>query len=92
MILNYTKHESSGVEQPSAIDDFSSATKVYIRKNFEQVEKTDEHGDGETRLSWVYDEAQLSPEEYSMYLTEQNAAKIEYLAMMNDVDFEEEML
>lgn len=85
MTINFTHHEGSQEEMPLAIDTESSKSIVYLRKNIQQIEKEDKQS-GETVTLWSYDEAQLTQDEYALYLGENNSAKIEYVAMISDID------
>ena len=82
----FTQHEGSQAEKPAEVDTTSSSTVVYVRKNIEQFTREE---DGETVTLWRYDEAQMTREEYAIYKGEDNAAKIEYVAMMADIDLDE---
>lgn len=83
--LNWYKSESDGY--PEDVDMTSSPTTVYIRKNIEEVERMDD-ASGVTRTVYVYDEAKLSHADYAIYKEEQNAANIDYIAAMTDVDLD----
>lgn len=85
MTLNFTHHEGSWDEEPATVDATSSATVVYIRKNIEQFTKTDQQTGEEVTL-WGYDEAQISHSDYALYLGEENAADIAYVAIMAGID------
>lgn len=85
----YTHHEGSQVTKPAAIDTTSSKTAVFLRKNIEQITRQDEQSGEEVTL-WSYDEAKLTNAEYTAYLAEDTAAKVEYIAMMSDIEFDEE--
>ena len=69
-MIEYKRVEGSQEEKPLAIDTVSSETTVYIRKNIQRIEKKDEQS-GNTYEMWEYDEAQLTREQYTDYLTEQ---------------------
>lgn len=85
MTIKFTYHEGSQAEEPLAVDTESSKGTVYLRRNIEQIERKDEQT-GETVTLWGYEEAQLTHEEYALYLGEDNSAKIEYVAMMSDIE------
>lgn len=87
MLVSYTHHEGTQEQQPREIDTVSSEDVVYVRKNIQKVNKTTE---GEEIGVWSYDEAELNHDEYVEFLAEQTAAKADYIAMMVDVDVEEE--
>lgn len=81
---NEYKHtQGSQIERPSEIDTTSSKTVVYLRKNIERVEHTDEQGN--TYYLWEYEETQLTHDEYSLYLQEDTQSKVEYLVMMSEL-------
>ena len=92
MILDYKKVQST--KKPDLIDDTSSKTSVYIRKNItEKSTKNEEHGTAST--SYEYEEAKLTKEEYQTYLLElsmrdiqQQKADIDYMALMLGIDLE----
>ena len=84
-------HEVISDNSPVLIDTASSPTTVYLRKNVQRKTVTD--WDGTTRIEYHYDERELTPIEYAGMWSEENAntlAKLEYVAMMADVDLEEE--
>lgn len=87
MIINYTHHEGTQEQQPREIDTVSSESVVYVRKNIQRITKTTEDGEIKARS---YDEAELNHNDYIQFLAEQTAAKADYIAMMVDVDVEEE--
>ena len=64
MTLNFHKAHSSS--EPVLIDETSSKTSVYLRKNVTSKEVTDEET-GETRTEYEYDEVILTKEEYARY-------------------------
>lgn len=69
MNVVYQYHEGSQAVKPLAIDTTSSATCVYLRRNIEQVKRTDPTTEEVTTL-WGYEEAILSLEEYEAYKSE----------------------
>lgn len=85
MMITYTPTEGSQTERPLEVDTASSKRLVYLRKNIRQVERTDEVTKEAVTL-WAYDEARLTNDEYTRYLGEDNLAKIEYVAMMSDIE------
>lgn len=89
MEIVFTHHEGTQAERPAAVDTTSSKTVVYLRRNIEQITREDEQG---TITLWSYDEAELTPDEFWKYSVDENQmdmqGKIEYLAMMTDVDLE----
>lgn len=80
--LEYYRSESNG--RPDEIEMDSSPTTVYLRKNITTEERVEE--DGSKRTVYVYDEAKLSRQDYAIYCEENNAANIDYIAMMTDVE------
>lgn len=92
MTINYKKAQSD--IKPDLIDDTSSATVVYVRKNIVAETKTNEV-DGATSTTYTYDEAKLTKDEYERYLSELNVrdiqqqrADIDYIALMLGIDLE----
>ena len=86
MQLNWKYTESTG--RPLDVDEVSSPTSVYLAKDI--TEKQREDMDGETVTYYEYQSAVLSKAEYNMYLTEKLQSDVDFLAMMTDVDMEEE--
>lgn len=96
MKLNYTKTKST--VKPDILDTTSSKVVVYLRKNIEKIDEVDQTS-GDTIQMYVYDEATLTKEEYDQYVAElnirdiqQQRADIDYIALMTDVDLEENVL
>lgn len=92
MLLNYNKSESS--VRPQTVDDTSSKSVVYIRKDVVERASTDE-STGETTTYYEYQEAKLTREEYEQYLRENGLSEIQkikadldYLAICAGVDME----
>lgn len=74
MQLNFKKSQST--VEPALIDNTSSAYTTYIRRNINRVEREDpmsENGTGKI-YEYEYEEAQLTKQEYLIYLSEQEAA------------------
>ena len=86
MEIHYAKSES--LNKPELIDDYSSNHVTYIRKNVVQKQVEDEMT-GESHTVYEYDEAKLTKADYAKYLIEQQRADIDYIALMTDVDLEE---
>lgn len=84
--LNYHKSESDTM--PEEIDTSSSPTTVYLRKNIHAEERKDPET-GETRMVFVYDEAEMPRQEYVDYLSGKTQADVEYLYMMGGYDYDE---
>lgn len=53
-----------GSIKPLDIDTISSPSTVYLHKNIEEIEVTDENSE-ETHTEWQYDEIRMSKEEWS---------------------------
>ena len=83
--LNWYTSESDGY--PEDVDMNSSPTTVYLRRNIEEVEREDPET-GDTHTVYVYEEAKLSHADYAIYREELNAANIDYIAAMTDVDLD----
>lgn len=81
MELKWRKVESTIM--PKELDHTSSPTTVYMRKNITLVER-----DGQ--IFYEYDEAKLSNFDYQTYNDEKAAADTAYLAMMLDIDLDED--
>ncbi len=86
MIITWKYAEST--DRPLDVDEVSSPTSVYLAKDI--TEKQREDVDGETVTYYEYQSAVLSKAEYNMYLTEKLQSDVDFLAMMTDVDMEEE--
>ena len=69
MNIRYEYHEGTQSVKPLAVDTVSSATAVYLRRNIEQVIKTDPES-GEKTAVWRYEEAKLTLPEYEEYKSE----------------------
>lgn len=90
MIITYNKTQSTLM--PDMVDTTSSKTIVYLRKNIEKKQITNNMTD-EPNWYYEYDEAKLTRKEYQEYLSElsikdiqQQRADIDYIALMTDVD------
>lgn len=88
MKVIYRVSQGTQAERPEVVDE-SSAYVVRLRKNIERIEKEDP-STGEKVQMWQYEEAVLTREEYARKVAYDNAAKIEYVAMMADIDIEGE--
>ena len=76
--MTITWNKSNSNESPALVDETSSATSVYLRKNVVERETTDEQGN--KGITYDYDEAILTKEEYSRYQD-----KLETEAMIAEV-------
>ena len=83
---DWRKVQGSQVERPSEFDTTSSPTTVYQRKNIVQVEV--EGADGSKTTVWEYEERTMNHTEYAKLVNETIQSKLEYLAVMTDVDLE----
>ena len=73
--------------RPEIVDETSSKKYVYARRNIEQRERQDESGRTETYYAW--EEMKIPKEDYPIYQLEvQNAANLDYIAMMSDIDLD----
>lgn len=93
MKLNYIKSQSKNY--PDLVDNTSSKTFVYLRKNVIELTNHDIEL-GKNITSFEYEEVKLTKEEYQQYLKEleiidiqQQRADIDYIALMTGVDLEE---
>ena len=74
--------------EPNTVDTSASKVYNYIRRNIHQEQREDDEGNIFT--VWVYEEKKISKENWELYkAVERNAANIDYLAMMTDVEIEE---
>lgn len=87
MKLVFHKVSGSQKTRPLEIDTESSKTKVYLRRNIEEVSVA-EDASGTNVHFWEYEEAELSPEEFERYTEEiESAAHKELLeALQKSVD------
>ena len=74
--MNYYKSISN--DRPQAVDNTSSPTTVYLRKNIKAVEVEDEMT-GSNRTEYHYDEAAFTKDEYITMLHEQQEVTDEAL-------------
>lgn len=58
-------YKAQGMEMPSTIDDTSSQVYVYVRKNINVEQKTNENGNTET--IYVWDEAKIPKEIFDIF-------------------------
>lgn len=81
--------ENSDNQRPLEVDQTSSAAVVYVRKDFEEVPTVDRDGE-QIGTHWRYQESMIPKDNWGAYeLLMKNAADIEYLSMMTDVDLED---
>ncbi len=90
MIINYRVVKGSQPIRPAELDTTSSPTTVYLRKDIKRITEVDEEGN-ETYL-WQYEEAQLTPAEYKVYLAESESAQTQlFMQQVNDLAATQEM-
>ena len=83
-------HYVESDEYPQTVDRTSSKNWVYVRRNIEEHERVDEMT-SDTVTYYAYEEIKLPKDTYPIYQQEQaNAANLDYIAMMNDIDLDEE--
>lgn len=58
-------YKAQGMEMPSTIDETSSQVYVYVRKNINVEQKTNENGNTET--IYVWDEAKIPKEIFDIF-------------------------
>ena len=76
------RNENGGIEKPSDMDKTTSSVYVYVRKDFEFVEGTEE-----IPAHWAWMERKIKKDDWELYVqTETNTANIDYIAMMTDVE------
>lgn len=80
---------SEGNERPAIVDEISSKKWVYIRRNIEEFEREDETDPTIKEKFYKWEEMKIPKENYPIYKLEvQNAANLDYLAMMSDIDLD----
>lgn len=80
---------SEGNERPAIVDEISSKKWVYIRRNIEEFEREDETDPTIKEKFYKWEEMKIPKENYPIYELEvQNAANLDYLAMMRDIDLD----
>ena len=74
---------------PPEVDTTSSKKYNYVTNNVTEVQVEQEEGD--PVILYEYDQLKINKEDWGLYLlTEKNAANIDYVAMMTDVELPEE--
>jgi len=82
-------HYREGKEHPVIVDEISSKKWIYIRRNIEEFEREDEIDPTIKEKFYKWEEMKIRKEDYPIYQLEmQNAANLDYLAMMNDIDLD----
>lgn len=80
---------SEGNERPAIVDEISSKKWVYIRRNIEEFEREDETDPTIKEKFYKWEEMKIPKENYPIYeLEAQNAANLDYLAMVSDIDLD----
>lgn len=86
--MNLFYYKSESTIHPELIDTKSSKAIVYFRKDVIEKQRTDELS-GETHAYYEYLEAKVPKVDYEKHLQEQQRADIDYIALMTEVDLEE---
>ena len=86
MSVKWSNSEST--VRPDEVDAQSSPTTVYLHKDIREVVREDI--EGKVITMYEYLEATLTPVEYQAYVAEKQRSDIDYIAMMSDIDLEEE--
>lgn len=80
---------TEGKDRPLVTDETSSKKWVYIRRNIEEFEREDETDPTIKEKFYKWEEMKIPKENYPIYELEvQNAANLDYLAMMSDIDLD----
>lgn len=80
---------AEGRDRPETIDDTSSKKWVYLRRNIVECEREDETNPQIKEKFYKWEEMKIPKENYPIYeLAVQNAANLDYLAMMSDIDLD----
>ena len=80
---------AEGRDRPLVTDKTFSKKWVYIRRNIEEFEREDETDPTIKEKFYRWEEMKIRKEDYPIYQLEvQNAANLDYLAMMNDIDLD----
>ncbi len=75
--------------EPDAVDTTTSRIYNYVRRNIHEEQREDEEGNSYT--VWVYEERKIAKEDWELYkAVERNTANIDYIAMMSDIEIEED--
>ena len=83
-MTDWIKVNGSQVERPSEIDEESSTTIVYQRRNITQTEVEDVNGQ-KVKL-WEYEERKMTVNEYVQLQLKQARADVDYLSAMTGED------
>ena len=75
--------------KPELIDITTSHNWIYVRRNIQEEQRKDEET-GETVTVYIFEEMRVPRDEWELYkAVERNAANIDYIAMMCDVDLDD---
>lgn len=76
--------------KPELIDSTTSHNWIYVRRNIQKEQRKDEET-GETVTVYIFEELKVPRDEWELYkAVERNAANIDYIAMMSDIDIDPE--
>ena len=78
-MIIYKKAES--LDAPAEVDAESSPSTIFARRNIKTVERT--QTDGTVQTVYEYEEASMTPAEYSIYASQQNSENV--LAIMEAI-------
>lgn len=82
---------AEGRDKPLVTDEMSSKKWIYVRRNIEEFAREDETDPTIKEKFYHWEEIKIRKEDYPIYQQEQaNVANIDYIAMMNDIDLDEE--
>ena len=86
-----TWYEGTSSVYPSLVDTTSSKKWVYVRRNIEEFEREDETDPTIKEKFYRWEEMKIRKEDYPIYQLEaQNVANLDYIAMMSDIDIDNE--
>jgi hypothetical protein len=82
---------AEGRDKPLVTDEMSSKKWIYVRRNIEEFEREDETDPTIKEKFYRWEEIKLPKDTYPIYQQEQaNAANIDYIAMINDIDLDDD--
>ena len=82
-------YRSESNQAPKTVDKTSSKKWVYVRRNIEEFERDNEFDPEVKEKFYSYEEMKIPKETYPIYELEiKNAANLDYLAMMSDIDLD----
>ena len=82
---------AEGRDRPLVTDETSSKKWVYVRRNIEEFEREDETDPAIKEKFYRWEEMKIRKEDYPIYQLEvQNVANLDYIAMMSDIDIDNE--